>query len=214
LGGLLTVMTWELYAAYLAATVIVLTIPGPTVMLVVSYALTEGRRSALGTVAGVAAGDLTAMTLSLAGMGALLSASADLFTALKWIGAAYLIYLGVKLWRAPPAGDSTTPETERRSGLAMMGHAFAVTALNPKSIAFFVAFVPQFLDHGAPLLPQFAILEATFVTLALLNALAYALAADRLRSVIRRPRTLKWMNRAGAGCLVGMGAATAAAGRA
>ena len=89
-----------------------------------------------------------------------------------------------------------------------------MTALNPKSIAFFVAFVPQFIDRSAPLLPQFVILEATFVTLAALNALAYALAADRLRSRIRRPGVLAWMNRAGASCLVGMGAATAALSRA
>ena len=90
---------------------------------------------------------------------------------------------------------------------------FAVTALNPKSIAFFVAFVPQFIDYTAPLLPQFIIMEATFVVLATANALAYALAADQLRLRVRRPGVLKWMNRAGAGCLVGMGIATAAISR-
>ena len=203
-------MTWELYAAYLAATVIVLTIPGPTVMLVVSYALTEGRRSAWGTVAGVAAGDLTAMTLSLAGMGAVLSASADLFTALKWIGAAYLIYLGVKLWRTPPAVDSPTPETGRRSGLAMMGHAFAVTALNPKTILFFVAFLPQFVRAEAPVLPQFLLLGSTFLVLAIINAAAYALLAGGIRETIRRPAVLKTINRFGGAVLVGAGLLTVA----
>jgi threonine/homoserine/homoserine lactone efflux protein len=102
------------------------------------------------------------------------------------------------------------------TGAAERGYSrtlFVVTALNPKSIAFFVAFVPQFIDHAAPLLPQLAIMEATFVTLATLNALAYALAADQLRLRIRRPGVLRWINRAGASCLVGMGVATVAINR-
>ena len=203
-------MTWELYAAYLAATFVVLTIPGPTVMLVVSYALAEGRRSAWGTVAGVAAGDLTAMTVSLAGMGALLSASANLFTALKWIGAGYLIYLGVKLWRAPATLDTPSPGAARRSGTAMMGHAFAVTALNPKSILFFVAFLPQFIRADAPVLPQLVLLGSTFLVLAVVNAAAYALLAGGIRDAVRRPSVLKTINRVGGGVLVGAGILTAA----
>jgi len=203
-------MTWELYAAYLAATIIVLTIPGPTVMLVVSYAMSEGRRSAWGTVAGVAAGDLTAMTLSLAGMGAVLSASADLFTALKWIGAGYLIYLGVRLWRTPPAVDAPTPAAGRRSATAMMGHAFAVTALNPKSILFFVAFLPQFIRADAPVLTQLFLLGATFLVLAVVNAAAYALLAGGIRDAVRRPSVLKTINRVGGGVLIGAGILTAA----
>jgi threonine/homoserine/homoserine lactone efflux protein len=210
LGDLLNVMTWELYAAYLAATIIVLTLPGPTVMLVVSYALAEGRRSAWATVAGVAAGDLTAMTLSLAGMGAVLSASADLFTALKWIGAGYLIYLGVRLWRAPPAVDALTPAANRRSGTAMMGHAFAVTALNPKSILFFVAFLPQFIRADAPVVPQLLLLGTTFLVLAVANAAAYALLAGGIRDAVRRPSVLKTINRVGGAVLVGAGILTAA----
>ena len=85
-----------------------------------------------------------------------------------------------------------------------------MTALNPKSIAFFIAFVPQFIDHDRALLPQFVVMETTFVVLAAINALTYALAADQLRLRIRRPEVLKWLNRAGASCLVGMAAATAA----
>jgi threonine/homoserine/homoserine lactone efflux protein len=152
------------------------------------------------------------MTLSLAGLGAILAASASLFTVLKWAGAAYLVFLGIRLWRAEPK----LVVGEEPAGLPAKGvfaHAFAVTALNPKSIAFFVAFVPQFIDHSAPILRQLAIMEVTFVGLGALNALAYALAADRLRQRIRRPGALKWLNRAGASCLVAMGAATAAISR-
>jgi threonine/homoserine/homoserine lactone efflux protein len=183
------------------------------VLLVVSYALTQGRRVAVATAAGVALGDFTAMTLSLAGLGALLATSAGLFTALKWIGAAYLVYLGIRLWRARPELPDLSAGAPARGAGGIFGHAFLVTALNPKSIAFFVAFVPQFIDHDAALLPQLALMEATFVALAAVNAVAYALAADQLRLRIRRPGVLKWMNRTGAGLLVGMGVATAALNR-
>jgi threonine/homoserine/homoserine lactone efflux protein len=205
-------MIFATWFAFLLASTVLLLIPGPTVLLVVSYALTQGRKVAVAMAAGVAFGDFTAMTLSLAGLGALLLASAGLFTILKWIGAAYLVYLGVRLWLAKPLLPDVTTETSR-SARGIFIHSFTVTALNPKSIAFFVAFVPQFIDHAQPLLPQFVILEATFVTLAAVNALAYALAADKLRGRIRKPGVLTWMNRAGAICLVGMGAATAALGR-
>ena len=203
------ITTW---IAFAAASIVLLLIPGPTVLLVVSYALTQGKRVAVATAAGVALGDFTAMTLSLAGLGALLLTSATLFTALKWIGAAYLVYLGIRLWRSEPQLPDVA-EAPSASVRGIFGHAFVVTALNPKSLAFFVAFVPQFIDHGAPLLPQLVIMETTFVTLAAINALVYALAADQLRLRIRRPAVLKWLNRTGAGCLVGMGAATAAIGR-
>src|SRR4030081_1035087 len=92
-------MTFESWAAFTAASAVLLVIPGPTVLLVVSYALGQGWRTALPMAIGVALGDFTAMTLSMLGLGALLAASATLFTILKWVGAAYLVYLGIKLWR-------------------------------------------------------------------------------------------------------------------
>jgi threonine/homoserine/homoserine lactone efflux protein len=204
-------MSFATWLAFVAASAVMLLIPGPTVLMVVSYALTQGRRVALAMAAGVALGDFTAMTLSLAGLGALLLTSATLFTLLKWIGAAYLVYLGIKLWRAEPHMPDVSEAATAARGVFL--HAFAVTTLNPKSIAFFVAFVPQFIDHQAVLLPQLVIIEATFVGLALLNALGFALAADRLRGRIRQRRTLKWFNRAGGSCLVGIGAATASISR-
>ena len=153
------------------------------------------------------------MTLSLAGLGALLVASADALH-----GAEMDRRRLSGLSRHPPVALEAAIARHRRAcreaaTRGIFGHAFVVTALNPKSIAFFVAFVPQFIDHGAPLLPQLVIMEATFVVLAAPNALAYALAADQLRVRIRRPGVLKWLNRTGAGCLVGMGVATAAISR-
>src|SRR5271167_2776694 len=109
-GGL--VMALDHWLAFVAASAVLLAIPGPTVLLVISYALGHGRRSATSTVAGVALGDFTAMTASMLGLGALLATSAALFTGLKWVGAAYLVFLGIKLWRAPVAEaaiDAATP---------------------------------------------------------------------------------------------------------
>lgn len=96
-------MTLELYVAYVAATLIVLAVPGPTIMLVVSYALSQGRKSAAASVMGVGLGDATAAIVSLMGLGAILATSATAFAILKWIGAAYLVWLGIKMWRSRPA---------------------------------------------------------------------------------------------------------------
>lgn len=205
-------MQIELWLAYVAATMVVLIIPGPTILLVLSYALTQGRRVAVGMALGVALGDLVAITASLLGLGALVMASATLFSVLKWIGAGYLIYLGIKLLRAGPAQiDLSDPDP--KPVRQIFTHAAIVTATNPKSIAFFVAFVPQFIRPEAALAPQFTLLIATFVALGTANALAYALLADRLRRRIRKPAVLTWLNRLGGGVLVTMGALTATLGR-
>lgn len=202
-------MPLDLWLAFVAASTALLLIPGPTVLLVLSYALSKGRGVAVASATGVALGDLIAMSASLAGLGALVLASATLFTALKWVGAAYLIWLGVKLIRSAPSGGLEMPESHDVTGRQVLRHTAAVTALNPKSIAFFIAFVPQFLTASAPLMPQFIILIATFVGLAALNAFAYALLADRLRRVISRPGIITWITRAGGTALIAMGVATA-----
>ncbi|MFY9238270.1 MAG: LysE family translocator [Roseovarius sp.] len=202
-------MTFEIWLTFVAASTALLLIPGPTVLLVLSYALSKGRSVAVSCAAGVALGDLVAMTASLLGLGALVMASATLFTALKWVGAAYLIWLGIKLIRSAPSQGLDMPARAEITGRGVFWHATAVTALNPKSIAFFIAFVPQFITVGAPLGPQFAILIATFVGLATLNALAYALLADRLRGAIGRPVVITWLTRWGGAMLIAMGVATA-----
>ena len=204
-----------LWFTFAAASMVLLLIPGPTVILVASYAMAQGRRVALATALGVAAGDFVAMSASLLGLGALVLASATLFTVLKWIGAAYLVWLGIGLLRAPVTGglEARLPAREVTArGVAW--HAFAVTALNPKSIAFFIAFVPQFIDPDRALAPQFAVLVATFVGLAALNAVAYALLADALRVRLRRPAVARGITRAGGVTLIGMGLLTALSRRA
>jgi len=197
--------TW---LAFVAAAAVILAIPGPTILLVIGQSIGAGRRGAWPLVAGVAAGDLVAMTLSLAGLGALLAASAIAFTILKWAGAAYLVWLGIGLWRAQVPAEGAAPAALAPWRAARA--AFLVTALNPKSIAFFVAFVPLFLEPGSAFLPQAAILVATFVAMAAANAALYAVAAARLSGAVRRPAVRRWFNRGGGAMLIGAGAATAA----
>lgn len=199
-------MTIETWLAFTAATSLLLVIPGPTVLLVVSYALGQGLRTALPMAIGVALGDFTAMTLSLLGLGALLATSATLFTVLKWIGATYLIWLGIKLWRAGGSLNAT-PRTTASSAFKMMSHAWIVTALNPKGITFFVAFLPQFLDPHLDFWTQMLVFETTFLILAFSNAFGYALIASRLRGVMGSPRVIGIVNRVGGSLLIGAGLA-------
>lgn len=204
-------MDMHLWLAFVAASSALLLLPGPTVLLVLSYSISQGRRVALATVAGVALGDRIAMTASLAGLGVLVLTSATLFTILKWIGAAYLVFLGIRLFRTAPAElMGATGQVKQTSTWSVFGHATAVTALNPKSIVFFIAFVPQFIDIQLPLPLQFGILVFTFVGLATLNALAYVVLADAMRVCIARPSVLAGFQRLGGGMLVSMGIATAA----
>jgi threonine/homoserine/homoserine lactone efflux protein len=200
-------MSFETWLAFAAASSVLLVIPGPTVLLVVSYALGQGWRTALPMSVGVALGDFTAMTLSMLGLGALLATSATLFTVLKWVGAAYLVYLGIKLWRAGGTLDAA-PRTDAVSAAKMLGHAWLVTALNPKSITFFVAFLPAFLDPKADFLTQMLVFETTFLVLAFANAFGYALVASRARRLASDPRALGIVNKVGGGLLVGAGVAT------
>jgi threonine/homoserine/homoserine lactone efflux protein len=202
-------MGFELWLAFVMAAFIILIIPGPTIILVISQALSHGRRSVVPLACGVACGDFTAMTLSLLGLGALLSTSAFLFSVFKWLGALYLVYLGISLWRSDPACNRWRLAEQPGSGRPLLRKAFVVTAMNPKSIAFFVAFLPQFLKTDQPVAPQIVILVMTFVTLAGINAAGYALFAARLRDAIANWHVRRWLNRCGGSTLIAAGILTA-----
>jgi threonine/homoserine/homoserine lactone efflux protein len=204
-------MTAETWLLFVAASALVLAIPGPTVLLVVSHALSGGASSGWRTVPGVVLGDAVAITVSILGLGALLATSATLFTLLKWLGALYLIVLGIRLWRAPASDAPAAWDGAHRSAT---WRAFAVTVLNPKSIAFFIAFLPQFVVAGAPASRQLVILALTFVTLAALNATLYAVVAGIFRAILRSLTTRSAGNRIGGAVLIGAGLLSAAAQRA
>ena len=207
-------MAIETWAAFALAAFIVLIIPGPTIVLVIGRALTYGKRAVLPLAAGVTLGDFTAMTLSLLGLGTVLAASATLFTIFKWAGALYLIYLGVKTWRADPSAKLSANAEMAGTNQRLFRSAYVVTALNPKSIAFFVAFLPQFVNRQAATLPQFVVMSATFLVLAALNAGLYALFAGSMYETLQSVRARRWINRTGGGVLIGAGLLTAAMKRA
>jgi len=200
-------MPVELYLAFVAATIVILIIPGPTVMLLISRGLSDGKRNVLPLVAGVALGDLTAITLSMFGLGALLAASAALFTVVKWIGAVYLVWLGVKMIREKGGVAAADPLAAKKARFAQ---AFCVTVLNPKSIMFFIAFLPQFVSQNHPVPPQLLLMGATFTVLAAVNAYLYAALAASAGSRLTRPGVVAAIRKAGGGVLVGAGVLTAA----
>jgi len=195
----------QLWLAFVLAAAVVLVIPGPTIILVISQAVAHGRKSVVPLVVGVLCGDFTAMTLSLLGLGAILSASAALFSVFKWIGALYLIYLGVKLWQRSPRDDISAIDAGDASARTFFKRSFIVTALNPKSIAFFVAFLPQFVQPHESVFAQLTMLGGTFLFLATINATLYAVFAGRLREKIGKKAVRKWVDRCGGSALIGAG---------
>jgi threonine/homoserine/homoserine lactone efflux protein len=190
-------MPLELWLAFAAATAILLVIPGPTILTVISYSVSHGGRANLPLVAAVALGDSTALAVSLLGLGALLAASAFWFTVVKWVGGLYLLYLGIKLLRSgvsiDPEGTASIPASRWR----LFANTYLVTALNPKGIVFFVAFLPQFIDPASPVSSQLWILSVTFVVMATINAALYAVFAATARKLLTAPRAQRRFNLAG-----------------
>jgi threonine/homoserine/homoserine lactone efflux protein len=180
-------MSLHTYGAFVVASAILLIIPGPTVLTVISYSLSHGRRANLPLVAAVALGDSTALAMSLLGLGTLLAASAFWFTAIKMIGGLYLLYLGAGLlrsgFRSAGALHLARAGTRRR----LFADTYLVTALNPKSILFFVAFLPQFVSPNGHPVRQLWILAVTFVILAAVNAAMYSVFAASARRALTSP---------------------------
>jgi threonine/homoserine/homoserine lactone efflux protein len=198
-------MNVELWLAFVAASSILLIIPGPTILTVMSYSLAHGRSARLPLIAAVALGDSTALLLSLLGLGALLATSAMLFTAIKWIGGLYLLYMGISLIRTGTTSVKLTTPPTPTSKWRLFANTWLVTALNPKGIIFFVAFLPQFLNTTLPVSPQLWVLSLTFVALATLNAAAYAVFAGSASRLLSSTRAQKRFNLAGGSLLSAAG---------
>ena len=175
--------TWLLYAA--AAAGLSLT-PGPNGLLALTHGALYGTRRTALTIAGGALGFMGIIAMSLFGIGALLAASANLLTVLKWLGGAYLVWLGIQVWRSPPAGiaEGTIHAEVKNFRLFRQGFLAAVT--NPKGILFFVAFLPQFLNPEKELLAQFAIMAATFVGIEIITETVIAATSARIQPVLAR----------------------------
>lgn len=195
------------FLIFAGASSVALAIPGPTIALVITRSLSDGRRVSVPLALGIGAGTLVGSIAAIAGAGAILHASAMAFTIAKWIGAAYLVYLGLKLFTAEPTPLDVEPPAACSSTLHGLRDGFFVTLLNPKSIAFSAAFIPQFIGSDSSYVLQAAVLVATFSILSTLNGLAFAFGTDVLRRFIRRLAVLRWINRIGGGLLVASGVA-------
>jgi len=168
----------------------------------------HGSRYGLLTVAGTSSAMVLQLELVALGMTPLLGALGSWFELLRWVGVAYLVYLGIREWRAP-AVDLTKTRPERKSPRAMFTRALLVSMTNPKTLLFYGAFFPQFVSAEHAFLPQVALLSATFVVIAVLVDGGWALAAARARHLLATRGRLR--NRIAGGMLMGAGAALALA---
>ena len=195
------------FLLFVGASALALAIPGPTIALVITRSLSDGRHVSVPLAIGIGIGTLVGSSAAIAGAGAILLASAAAFTAVKWLGAAYIIYLGTKLFIAEPTPPEVTTSNRRSSTLSGLRDGFLVTLLNPKSIAFSAAFIPQFIASDSSYVWQATILVLTFSILATLNGLAFAVGTDVLRRFVLQVSVLRWMNRIGGSFLVASGVA-------
>jgi homoserine/homoserine lactone efflux protein len=194
--------TWLIYLA--AATGLSLS-PGPNSLLALTHGALFGPRRALFTVAGGAVGFVTVIALSMFGIGALLQASLAWLVALKWIGGAYLVWLGIGVWRASPLAVNLTAPEGSATGKSLFRQGALAALTNPKAVLFFAAFLPQFIDPARPLLPQFTVMAATFAVTEIATETAIAAGAHRIRPWLARVG--RRFNQACGGLFIGIGVA-------
>lgn len=178
--------SWPLLTAFLAASLVLAITPGPAVLYIVTRSMIQGRSSGLASVAGVALGNLGNAIGASAGLAALFAASSLAFLIVKYAGALYLIYLGVRALRAPAAADVTPERMEAVSLARVFRDGFVVALFNPKTAVFFAAFLPQFMHLESVSMLQSAVLGALFVAVAATTDTAYALAASAVAPTLTR----------------------------
>ncbi len=198
-------MTLDVYLAYVLACIIILVIPGPTILAVLSYSLSEGKRVRLPAILAVACGDATALALSIIGLGALLAHSSFWFQVVKWAGGLYLLYLGVSMIYAAIRHKSELSLTKPQGSKKVFRNIYLATVFNPKGILFFIAFLPQFTNASSNLNWQLWVLAVTFVVLATLNAAIYAYFAETVRGVLSGSKAQKTFNFGGGSLLAAAG---------
>jgi len=198
----------ELYWTFVVATVVLMLIPGPNVALIVANSVAYGARYGLLAVAGTSAAVVPQLVVAALGMSALLSALGQWFELLRWLGVAYLIYLGVQHWRAPPA-DLQLARPAPGLPARVFGRGLLVSLTNPKTLLFYGAFFPQFVSPEGDLVGQLLLLSATYLALAVAIDSGWALLAARARNLLASRSRLR--NRLTGGLLIGAGAGLALA---
>lgn len=203
-------MPLDLYLAFVLACVILIVIPGPNVALIVANSVAHGARYGLITVAGTSSAVLVHLALTVLGTSAVLAFLASSFDWLRWMGVAYLLWLGVSAWRAP-AADLSRVGPQARSARLIFWRGFLVGLTNPKTLLFYGAFFPQFITPGAEAPDQLLLLAATFLVVATVLDGVWALLASRLRTLLVAHGRLR--NRLTGGLLMGAGLGLALARR-
>jgi threonine/homoserine/homoserine lactone efflux protein len=203
-------------AAFLVASILFIQVPGPSLLFTIGRALTVGRSEALLSVVGNALGLLVQIACLAVGLGAVVATSAEAFTVLKLVGAAYVVYLGVQAIRH--RGDARTALDEPELGSPARGWSSVRTGMvvgttNPKTIVFFAAFLPQFVDDSKPAAPQLLVLGLLFAAMAAASDSCWALASSKAKAwFARKPRRLDRLGATGGVMMIGLGAALATTG--
>jgi homoserine/homoserine lactone efflux protein len=197
------------WITYFIATIILSLSPGPGVFSSISSGLRHGFRLGVWNGVGMQAANVILVAIVALGLGAILIASETLFTAVKWLGVAYLVYLGVVTWRAPPVGFEEDRDDNARTAWEVFMRGFFVNITNPKGIIFFAAIFPQFIDVARPQLAQYAILAGTTFAVDVVVMGGYTALAAKVLRVMRDPRHLRWVNRSLGGAFVAAGVALA-----
>ena len=198
-------MSMSLWLAYVAAVFVVSGTPGPNMLLSLTHGIHHGLTRTFSTMLGLLTGLAIILSASIGGLGAVLVASATAFQVIKYIGAVYLIYLGVKVWRTAGTGVVTEGRPDAVSGWDRFRIGVFVSLSNPKAILFCVAFFPQFIDRSQPIAPQAGILLATFCVIETGWMFVYAGGGARLAAWLRSGNRMRWFNRTSGGVFIGAG---------
>ncbi len=178
-------MAIEVWLTFVITAAIILVIPGPTIIFVVGQSLIHGKKASIPLSAGVIAGDALCILLSLLGLSTLLTLFSAAFLIVKYLGAAYLMYLGVKMIRLNLRLEAQPIEASSYDSKSIFRDVFLVNALNPKGIIFYSAFMPQFVTPHQNMFLQFALLSVTFLFLALLNVVGYSMLASKTNQLFK-----------------------------
>jgi homoserine/homoserine lactone efflux protein len=202
-------MDLSVWIPYFITTIVLSLSPGPGVFSSISSGLHHGFRLGLWNGVGMQVANMILVAVVSLGLGALLLASETLFTGVKWLGVAYLIYLGVVTWRSPTRGFEEDRDDHARTAREVFMRGFFVNLTNPKGIIFFAAILPQFIDVAKPQLPQYTVLAATTFTVDLGVMMGYTALAAKVLRVMKDPAHLRWVNRGLGGAFVAAGVALA-----
>ena len=193
-------MELHVYLAFVVATAIMIALPGPSVLLTVAHSISFGWKHALSTVGGATMGIAVQLIVAAIGLTSLLNVVAEAFEWLRWAGAAYLVYLGIKQWRS--ANEPLEVDTSSVSKTNLFVQGLVITIPNPKSLIFIAAFLPQFIDAARPLGLQFSLIVPTFLVITFSVTSVWALIAGNVREFLQRRRAFQSVIRTAGGMMV------------